>query len=107
MEGVARDAETIVDVLADLEGAGYTTQLAARADARVECLGCRTSSPADAFRLDALHRLEGVSDPADMLGIAALVCPACERSGALVLNYGPQATSVDADVLAALEATPT
>lgn len=105
-EGVARDAETIVDALAQFEGAGYAAQLVARAGAEIECLTCRETSSAADFRVHEVHRLEGVSDPDDMLAIAALACPVCESRGTLVVSYGPQTSAVDADVLAALESTP-
>ena len=49
-----------------------------------------------------LRRLEGASDPDDMLAIAAIECPNCAHRGSLVLNYGPTATAEDSAVLLAL-----
>ena len=46
--------------------------------------------------------MEGASDPADMLAVAAVICPVCNTSGTLVLGYGPEADADDADVLASL-----
>jgi hypothetical protein len=94
LTGVARDAQTLTDVLARIEQAGYRGQFAiprgAAPDAgTVECLTCRTVSPAQDVRVDALLRLEGASDPDDMLAVVALVCPHCATRGSLVVNYGP------------------
>ena len=49
-----------------------------------------------------LRRLEGASDPDDMLAVLALECPNCGLRGSLVLNYGPTATEEDAAVLLGL-----
>jgi hypothetical protein len=53
-----------------------------------------------------MHRLEGASDPADMLAAVAATCPTCGTRGVLVANYGPEAMIEDADVLRALESPP-
>ena len=50
-----------------------------------------------------LRRLEGASDPDDMLVLAAVVCPQCSTRGFLVLNYGPSASAEDAAILGQLE----
>jgi hypothetical protein len=94
LTGVARDAQTLRDVLARIEPAGYRGQFSVPRDAApdagtVECLTCRKVSPAQDVRVDALLRLEGASDPDDMLAVAALVCPNCGTRGSLVVNYGP------------------
>jgi len=39
---------------------------------------------------------------ADMLVVAPLTCPHCGARGSLVLNYGPESTAEEADVLLAL-----
>jgi hypothetical protein len=106
LEGVARDASTIINVLHSFEREGFTGQFAARADGVVECLTCKESSPASASDARALRRLEGASDPDDMLAVAALVCPRCGARGTLLLNYGPLAPAEDADVLRALQQPP-
>jgi hypothetical protein len=59
-------------------------------------------SPASAIVVHELRRLEGASDPADMLAVAAIACPACGTRGTLVLTYGPEATAGDDAVLSHL-----
>ena len=50
-----------------------------------------------------LRRLEGASDPDDMLAVVGLACPHCSAQGTAVLGYGPEAAAVDAEVLERLE----
>ncbi|MGH9276891.1 MAG: hypothetical protein ACRD12_02090, partial [Acidimicrobiales bacterium] len=68
----------------------------------VLCMGCHQESPAEMMRVDAIERTEGASDPADMLAVAAVVCPVCQSHGVLVLGYGPEASEDDAEVLSGL-----
>lgn len=58
---------------------------------RLRCSSCGTVSPPETFDRVWSERLEGASDPADMLHVSALCCPACGDGGVLVLNYGPEA----------------
>jgi len=104
--GVARDATTILEVLDGFERAGYRGQFMCRADGEIECRACRQRFPAEAVGDAQLRRLEGASDPADMLAVAALTCPRCRVRGTLVLNYGPLASPEDAAVLGRLESSP-
>jgi len=90
------------EVVRELEASGFTGQMAARPGARVMCFVCRRESDASAVEVAVLRRLEGPSDPADMLAVAALTCPNCGARGTVVLGYGPEAEEDDADVLASL-----
>jgi hypothetical protein len=92
----------LLGVLAELEGAGYRGQARALddgGDGALECLSCRaTIAPGD-LQVDHVRRLEGASDPADMLMVLAFRCPSCEAGATLVANYGPEATPGDAALL--------
>jgi len=104
LEGVARDASTLGEVISGFESEGYRGQFVARDGATIECTTCKTTSPAQAFVGNhRLQRLEGASDPADMLAVAALTCPKCGTKGTLVLSYGPEASRADDDVLVRLD----
>lgn len=97
------DEPTLTDVLASYAAAGFDSQLAATDNGLVHCFACGVSvAPADA-ELHSLRRLEGASDPADMLAVAAVSCRSCDAKGVLVLNYGPEATAGEAAVLLGLE----
>ncbi|MBV8304525.1 MAG: hypothetical protein JOZ04_09970, partial [Acidimicrobiia bacterium] len=95
----ASDARSLAEILAMYEADGFTSQLGARAGGRILCFACRFEAPAEDFELVSLSRTEGVSDPDDMLAVAALRCPSCQCQGTLVLNYGPEAGEEDVDVL--------
>lgn len=88
--------------LDEMTRGGYTGQFGAVQGGVVMCFTCREPSAAGAMRVEASRRLEGVSDPADMLYVAALACPQCDARGTLIINYGPEATPEGADVLLAL-----
>ena len=102
LDGVARDAETLLDVLARFTQRGWSSQFTARADGIVECESCHHQMPAAEVPVLELRRLEGASDPDDMLAVVAVECPRCGLRGSLVLNYGPTATEEDTAVLLGL-----
>ncbi len=95
---------SLVEVLRDLESAGFTADLAARDGEQVHCGACDETSAATDFALGPLQRTEGESDPADMSAVVGLTCPRCGEKGVLILRYGPEADPADAGVMAALEA---
>ena len=100
----ASDGTTLVEVIRQLEADGYTAQMAAVEGCSIRCFACHTDSPAQDVRLDGVRRTEGASDPADMVAVAALRCPACGAKGTVALKYGPIATPEEAEVLALLDA---
>lgn len=93
---------TLAELLSHLEAAGHTGQMAARPGGRLLCFTCRTESDAADVELVDLQRIEGASDPDDMLAVAALVCPHCGTRSTAVLGYGPEAGQDDADALVRL-----
>jgi hypothetical protein len=97
------DGCTIEEAMQRLEADGYTGQFAARDGAMVLCFTCRRESDASTVQLHRLLRTEGASDAADETAIAALTCPQCETRGTVVLTYGPEAPSDDAEVLRLLD----
>jgi hypothetical protein len=101
--GIAQDASTLTEVLDELERAGFTGQTRVVAGARLECLTCRQVFDARESGDVRQRRLEGASDPADMLIVVGLSCPRCGVRATAILNYGPDSTVEDVDVLSALE----
>jgi hypothetical protein len=93
---------TLTEIIATLEAAGFTGQMATRADGMLQCLTCRQESPANEFTLGAMRRTEGASDPDDMLAVVGLTCPRCGAQGTAVLGYGPEADPDDAEVVVRL-----
>jgi hypothetical protein len=99
------DGGTIAEAMQRLETEGYAGQFAARDGGMVLCFTCRKESPAAEVQLHRLLRTEGPSDAADETAIAALTCPRCGTRGTVVLTYGPEAPTDDAEVLRLLENT--
>jgi hypothetical protein len=96
------EAETLSKVIDELEAEGYLGQFGARDGGVVRCFSCRHDfDPKDAT-VETVRRLEGASDPDDMIAVLPLTCPKCATKGTLVLAYGPEASLEDSEVLAAL-----
>jgi hypothetical protein len=93
----------LIQVIQELEDEGFAAQFVPREGGVVRCptgghvFSASSSEPSDC------RRLEGVSDPADMVMVVALRCPVCDVAGTLVLHYGPEASPEESDVLAALD----
>ena len=95
------DNTTLLEVLYSYEHAGYLGDFSVDDEANVLCHTCQNrANPADIQAL-SLRRLEGASDPSDMLAIVALSCPVCDTKGLLLVNYGPEASAEQARVLIA------
>lgn len=91
---------------AHLQEDGYQGQFRALEGGELLCLTCRGTFPASSRRADQVSRIEGASDPADMLVVIPVVCPVCDASGSLVANYGPESSLEEAQVLRAMEREP-
>jgi hypothetical protein len=104
-EGAPSDNTTLVDVLATWNDRGFGGQLIGLDGGRIECVECGTVSSAGQFDVVEWRRLEGASDPDDMVKAIAARCPACGVGGNLVLGYGVNASDVDGQISAAIGAT--
>lgn len=93
------NAPNLAEVIGQLEGAGYTGQMAARPGGRLICFTCHNESDASEIDVEFLRRTEGASDPDDMLAVVALTCPKCATLATAVLGYGPEAGEDDSEVL--------
>jgi len=96
------DETTLTDVLAGYSQGGFDSSFVVTDDANLECVECGTVSEPESVSMSSLRRLEGASDPDDMVAVVALTCPACGAKGTTVLGYGPIAAPQDSDVLKSL-----
>lgn len=96
------DEQDIPEILREYEAKGFTGQFSVREAAMMHCHGCSEDSPAAQVPVEAMHRLEGNTDPEDEAIVLALECPACGAWGTAVLPYGPASGPEDAAVLAEL-----
>jgi len=103
--GLARGASELGDVIERMAGYGYGADFTAALDgdsAVLRCPVCDATHPAASFRRAWTARLEGASDPADMLHVSALRCPGCGAGGAFVSPFGVNVGETDEAVLLAL-----
>jgi hypothetical protein len=90
--GLPDDNTTLVDVLHGYEDAGWITNFELLEDGSVRCGTCQSVIAPDALEIHSLRRLEGASDPSDMLAVLAVRCPSCGGRGIVVVNFGPEMT---------------
>jgi ribosomal protein S27AE len=103
----ARGATTLTELLDRAERDGFDGQFEPVGDdGRLRCSSCGEVVAAERVERVWSRRLEGASDPADMLHVSALRCPECGEGGVFVAHFGPGAGPGESAVLAALpEAT--
>lgn len=94
---------SLVDVLAELDADGWSGQTMPLEGGRIRCLTCREEFGAEEVSADHVRRLEGVSDPGDMVIVVPVPCPNCATKAVLVAHFGPDASPEDSDVVAALD----
>ena len=94
---------TIMEALESAAGDGYTTQFHSVEGGEVRCeAGGHRVNPA-ALSAESIWRIEGTSDAADMMIVAAVTCPRCDARGTLTLGYGPNTSAADEAVLRYLD----
>ena len=98
---------TLLDLITQLEAKGYTEQFAVTQEGKIRCAGCEAEFEPEELKADEFLRAEGASDPDDMVAVAAVTCPSCDKKGTIILKYGPEASAEDAHVLSALGPGPT
>ncbi len=96
------ESTTLTEVLAAYSSGGFDGSFSAYEGTQMECHQCGARFPVSEVKMSSLRRLEGASDPADMVAVVALTCPRCEARGTAVLGFGPAASPEDGDVLGAL-----
>jgi len=96
------DNTTLREVLAGYEASGFDATFSPTPEATIECEACGSNLAAARFTIQSLRRLEGASDPDDMVAVVATTCPSCGARGLLVLGFGPMAAAEDGDILAGM-----
>lgn len=83
---------SLVEILAYYAQAGFDSDAFTAADGMLLCGSCSSLLAPDHIDVHSIRRLEGQSDPSDMVGVIAIVCPVCKAQATVVLKYGPEAT---------------
>ena len=97
------DGTTLTHLLDSYRASGFSGDFWAEPDASVRCGSCSSVMAASRLAMQSIRRLEGASDPSDMVTVVATSCPVCGADGTLVLSYGPMASEVDSAVSAAIQ----
>lgn len=106
-DGAPDDHDSLTEVLRNLKAIGFAASYRPANEpvedrAAVVCGACSRASAAADLHVDVERRLEGASEPDEMVLVVAATCPACGTGGVIVLGYGPEASAGDADLVAAL-----
>lgn len=100
--GTPSDNVTLTELIDALDADGYSAQLLPREGGAVECSNCGTVTAAGDLEITTARRLEGASDPDDMVTVYAAHCPACRAGGTIVIGFGVNASAEEADIHRAL-----
>jgi hypothetical protein len=102
MQQPPSDETTLTEVIDRYVEGGFAGSFTAEADGTVRCETCGVVSAAPTVRMSSLRRLEGASEPDEMMAVVALTCPSCSTQGTAILHYGPTASAEEADLLTGL-----
>ena len=101
--GAPSDDDSVTGVLRSLVGAGFASSFRPAASRiALVCGTCQAITDASNLGVASERRLEGASDPDDMVLVIAAICSICRTGGVIVLGYGPIASSEDSGIVAAL-----
>lgn len=90
---------SVLGVLARFASQGWAANHVARDCGMIRCGNCGSTVRASEMRVEARHRVEGASDPADMQVVYGLGCPVCTVGGVLVASYGPASSEQSDDIV--------
>ena len=96
------DNTTLMEVLDGYRAGGFVADFFGEEGTTVRCGTCDSVLAANKLTMHSVRRLEGASDPADMMAVVATSCPVCASNGTMVLAYGPNASPEEADIWIAL-----
>ncbi|MGK2959022.1 MAG: hypothetical protein ACSLFB_11625 [Acidimicrobiales bacterium] len=94
---------TLTEVIDGYRDSGFAGDFWAEDPSSLRCGSCDSVLDARRVPMHSMRRMEGASDPDDMVVVVASTCPVCGARGTAVLGYGSMATITDADVLVALQ----
>jgi len=101
--GVPSDNTTLLDVLEGFASQGYGGSMWVTDEGKVRCESCQHEFDPSDLVVHELRRMEGASDPDDMLAVVAVECPDCSMKGTLVLHFGPEASAAEGEALKQLQ----
>ena len=89
---------SLLEVVEAAKQRGLRAEFTVTENSMVHCNACGNDLAPESLSRDWMHRLEGTSDPDELLSVSALTCPTCGAKGLLVLPFGPAADASEGDV---------
>jgi hypothetical protein len=99
LAGVPSDNTTLVAVLDAARRGGYDEDFYVAEDGALCCRVCGVCCEPERAEVDDLRRLEGASDPSDMVCVLSVRCGACNARGTAIVRFGPEAGEGDGELL--------
>jgi hypothetical protein len=99
IDGVPSDNTTLLEILDELSKLGYDGSMTVTAEGKLRCPECGAEIDPSEVHVHETRRLEGASDPDDMMIVLGVECARCSEKAALVLHYGPEASSEEMELL--------
>jgi hypothetical protein len=103
ISGVPSDNTTLLEVLAEFEAKGFGGSMWVSRSGKLGCEGCHAEIEPSEVLVHEIRRLEGASDPDDMIAVVAVECPVCAFKASVVLHYGPEASPEEMEALLHME----
>lgn len=97
--GVPSDNTTLIEILDEMAAQGYGGSMTLTDDGKLRCPSCGAEIDPSDVHVHETRRLEGASDPDDMIIVLAVECVPCSEKASLVLHYGPEASSEEMELL--------
>jgi hypothetical protein len=104
LPGVPEDGTNLTHVLKQYEDSGFSIEYRIAPGPKVARYEPPTEASPEDFVLHSLRRLEGASEPDEMMAVAAISRADGSDKGVLVLPFGPNMSEDDAELLRSLEA---
>ena len=102
IDGVPSDNTTLLEILDEMAAEGYGGSMTITEGGKLRCPGCGAEIEPSDMHVHKIRRLEGASDPDDMIIVLAVECVPCSERASLVLHYGPEASAEEQELLLAL-----
>ena len=99
IDGVPGDNTTLLEVLDEMAAEGYDGSMTVTPGGKLRCPSCGAEVDPGQVHVHEIRRLEGASDPDDMMIVLAVECVPCSQKASLVLHYGPEASAEDQQLL--------
>ena len=89
---------SLLEILAYYAEGGFGADAHATDGGRILCGSCQSLITPERLDVHSIRRLEGASDPSDMVGVIAIICPVCNAHATAVLKFGPEASPDEIEI---------